>query len=71
MSGEQQSSVFDDAFWDDPFHLCAMAASFIAQAEGKFEDSEYVRQLAYEFFEDGAFRDRVRKKPPEGWCPSD
>lgn len=37
-------------FWDDPFHLAALQAGFIAFCEGKLEDSDYVKQLAYEIF---------------------
>ena len=39
-------------FWDDPFHLCAIQAGFIAYCEGKLEDSEYVKKLCYEFYKD-------------------
>lgn len=47
-------------FWKDRFHYCALLAGSIAYAEGKLQDSEYVRTLAYKFYEEGAF-----KGPPE------
>lgn len=46
-------------FFDNRFHWCALAAGFIAASEDRLHDSLYVRQLAYEFYEQGAFRDRV------------
>ena len=46
-------------FWTTRFHWCALAAGFIAEAEGRLDDSLYVRDLAYSMFEEGAFRDRV------------
>jgi hypothetical protein len=49
----------DDSFWDEPFHSCALAAGFVAASEGRLADSEYVRQLAYRWYEEGLFRDRV------------
>ncbi len=45
-----------DEFWSDRFHWCALAAGFIAASEGRVADSEYVRRLAYEFFQEGAFK---------------
>ncbi len=44
------------------FNWCVLAAAFLAQAEGRLGDSRYVQKLAYEFYESGAFRDRV--SPP-------
>ena len=44
-----------DDFWNDRFHSCALAAGFIAHSEGKLADSEYVKLLAYEMYEQGAF----------------
>jgi len=55
-----------DEFWSDRFHFCALAAGFIAAAEGKLADALYVRELAYAMYEEGAFRDRVplaQRKP--------
>lgn len=49
----------DDEFWSNRFHWCALAAGFIATAEGRIGDSLYVRKLTYSMFEEGAFRDRV------------
>lgn len=51
-----------DPFWSDRFHLCALAAGFLAAVEGRLQDSAYVKRLAYEMYESGAFRDRAR--PP-------
>lgn len=48
-----------DVFWENRFHWCALAAGFLAAAEGRLDDAGYVKKLAYEFFEAGAFRDRV------------
>jgi hypothetical protein len=45
-----------DDFWSDRFHWCALTAGFIAASEGRLQDSEYVRRLAYEFFDEGAFK---------------
>jgi hypothetical protein len=49
-----------DPFWNDRWHWCALAAGFLAASEGRLEDSEYVRKLAYAFFEEGAFQNRVK-----------
>jgi hypothetical protein len=46
-----------DPVWSNRFHWCALAAGFLAAAEGRLDDSEYVRKLAYEFYETGAFQD--------------
>lgn len=35
----------------DLFHSCALAAYFDAMVEGKELDSEYVKRLAYEYYE--------------------
>lgn len=43
-------------FWSDRFHLCALAAGFIATSQGRLADSEYVRQLAYDLYESGAYK---------------
>ncbi len=48
-----------DDFWENRFHWCALAAGFLAAAEGRQNDDEYIKKLAYEFYETGAFRDRV------------
>ena len=48
-----------DEFWENRFHWCRLAAGFLAATEGRHDDSEYVKKLAYEYFEAGAFRDRV------------
>jgi hypothetical protein len=39
----------------DRFHLCALHAGRLAHAEGKLHDSEHVKRLAYELYEEGAF----------------
>ncbi len=49
----------DDAFWENRFHACALAAGFIAAAEGRLDDSRHVRDLAYGMFEEGAFADSI------------
>jgi hypothetical protein len=48
--------------WSERFHWCALAAGFIAVLEGRLQDSYYVRELAYEMYEDGAFADRVQSE---------
>jgi hypothetical protein len=48
-----------DPFWNDAFHWCVLAAGFLAASEGRLQDSEYVRELAYQWFKEGAFRDRT------------
>lgn len=53
----------DDIF-NDRFHWCALAAGFQAWAEGRIGDSRYVKQLAYESYERGEFKDRVKRPPP-------
>lgn len=50
--------------WSDRFHWCALAAGFIAASEDRLHDSQYVRDLAYRMYEEGAFRDRVRAVIP-------
>ncbi|HEV3005852.1 MAG TPA: hypothetical protein VGX78_15405 [Pirellulales bacterium] len=45
-----------DDFWSDRFHYCALAAGYIAASEGRLDDSEYVRRLAYELYERRPFR---------------
>jgi hypothetical protein len=49
--------TLDDEFWLDSFHFCALYAAKLAHAEGRLEDSEYVRQLTYRLYEEGAFRE--------------
>lgn len=39
-------------FWADPFHIAALQAGFIAFCEGKLDDREYVRLLAYRFYDE-------------------
>jgi hypothetical protein len=48
-----------DLVWSNRFHWCAVAAGFIAHAESRLAESSYVKELAYEIYESGAFRDRV------------
>jgi hypothetical protein len=50
-----------DDFWRDRFHHCALAAGFIAAAEGRLGDSRYVRDLAYRMYEDGAFASQAAR----------
>jgi hypothetical protein len=35
------------------FHECALQAGFIAWLEGRLDDSDYVKKMAYEFYEKG------------------
>jgi hypothetical protein len=49
--------ALDPEFWLDSFHFCALYAGKLAHAEGKLEDSGYVRQLAYRLYEEGAFKE--------------
>ena len=51
-----------DDFWADRFHWCALAAGFIAVSEGRLSGSDYVRRLAYEFYEDGAFAEEAKAR---------
>lgn len=51
-------------FWGNRFHWCALAAGFLAASEGRLDDSLYVRELAYSFYEEGAFHDRVKHEKP-------
>jgi hypothetical protein len=50
-----------DPFWSDRFHHCVLAAGFIAASEGRLDDALYVRELAYAFYKEGAFRDRAAR----------
>ena len=52
----------NDDFWSNRFHWCALAAGFLAHSEGRLQDSDYVRSLAYEFYETGAFTAAVNKR---------
>lgn len=49
-----------DDLWSDRFHWCALAAGFLAASEGRLHDSEYVRRLGYQWYEEGAFAEQVR-----------
>ncbi len=65
MSDETQpSEKIDCLVWENRFNWCALAAGFLAASEGRIDDSRYVRELAYELFETGAFRDRVPSGSP-------
>ena len=55
-----------DPFWSDRFHLCALAAGFLAASEGRLDDSGYVKGLAYGMFESGAFAGRAQSPAPVG-----
>jgi hypothetical protein len=52
--------------FNDRFHWCALAAGFIAASEDRLHDTLYVKELTYEFYEEGAFRDRVKCAPGIG-----
>lgn len=56
-------AVTDDIF-NDRFHWCSLAAGFLAASEGWLHDSERVRQLAYQWYEEGAFAERVAARRP-------
>lgn len=49
-----------DDFWSNRFHWCALAAGFLAAAEGRLGDSDCVKRLAYRTYESGAFRERQK-----------
>ncbi len=51
------------AILDDPFHRCALQAGLIAYVEGKLDDSEYVRRMAYEFYEEDLAKRNTTKHP--------
>jgi hypothetical protein len=55
----------EDPFWSDRFHFCALAAGFIAAAEGRLDESLYVREMAYSFYKEGAFRERATQTGPK------
>lgn len=61
--------ILDEEFWRDRFHLCSLYAARIAQSHDRLADSEYVRGLAYQMYEGGAFREKGphvgREKGPE------
>jgi len=48
--------MINDEFWSDRFHRCALLAGFVAHGEGRLADSGYVRRLAFDLYEGGAFR---------------
>lgn len=50
--GIEEVMNFDDPFWQDRFHWCAIRAYYEALCEGKQKDSEYVRKRAYAYYED-------------------
>ena len=54
--------MIDDIF-DNRFHWCALAAGFLAANEGRLHEREYVRELAYRWYEAGAFADRLTGSP--------
>ena len=47
----------DDDFWSDRFHRCALAAGMLAVGEGRLHDRDYVKRLAYDLYEGGAYRE--------------
>ena len=66
MSENLLGDILDDEFWSNRFHFCALAAGCVADSEGRLRDSEYVRQLAYKLFEEGAFKEEVPAEQPPG-----
>jgi hypothetical protein len=63
MSHQALAARMTGDFWHDRFHCCALAAGFQAACEGRLDDSAYVKELAYEFYESGAFRGRALPAP--------
>jgi hypothetical protein len=55
----------DDPFWHDRWHWCVLAAGFLATCEGRLDDDAYIRELAYRWYDEGAFRDRVPPRSPD------
>lgn len=53
----------DPDFWADRFHRCALVAGLRAASEGRLADSSYVRRLAYDLYEAGAYGDPVDIAP--------
>ena len=43
------------------FHRSALQAGFIAYSEGRIDDSEYVRKMAYDFYELDLKRENNKK----------
>jgi hypothetical protein len=57
---KEDAEAVDEDFWSNRFHWCALAAGGIAAREGRLDDSDYVRRLAFGLFEQGAFREESR-----------
>ena len=51
------SMTADHPILNDRFHRAVLQAGLIAFYEGRLDDSEYVKQLCYEFYEED-----IRKK---------
>jgi hypothetical protein len=49
-------SELDPEFWQNRFHTCALVAGFLATRDGRLHDAGYVRQIAYQLYESGAYR---------------
>jgi len=49
-------SELDPEFWQNRFHTCALVAGFLAARDSRLHDADYVRQIAYQLYESGAFR---------------
>lgn len=47
---------------DDIFHKCALEAAIIAFYEGRIDDSDYIRGMAYKFYNDDVARENADKK---------
>jgi hypothetical protein len=49
-------SELDPEFWQNRFHTCALVAGLLAARDGRLHDADYVRQIAYQLYESGAYR---------------
>lgn len=58
-----------DNFLDDLFHRAALAAGFIAHAEGRLADSEYVKRLCYQMYEEDLASKNATKQSGKTGCP--
>jgi hypothetical protein len=55
-------------FWSNRFHWCALAAGFLAGSEGRIDDPRYVQELAYHFFDTGAFKKQAKSAESPSSC---
>jgi hypothetical protein len=45
---------------DDLFHKCALQAGIIALFEGRMNDSEYVRNMTFSFYEEDLKKENIK-----------